>query len=313
MKLYIYTIKIILAFSIIYYLIYTELIDFSNFLDSFSIQYHIFAVIILILVILIDILRWAELLKAQNIKLNIIDNIKLSWVTQFWSGILPGGASGDLIKILYCLRANKTKRVEISSSILYNRFIDILLSLCISTIFFLIILRYNNLSESIKNLGYFVITFTILIISSLYMIIKYFDYSKVPLNKVRKLKLLLASNVIYFEKNKANLKVIFFSILGNFLYIFVFYFAAFSLDIKISFFEMSFIIPFTYLSALIPLTPGGIGIAEANTAMIINFFNGATNGAMIMILVRIWLFIARFPGLLILLVNKDKFYISADK
>lgn len=260
-----------------------------------------------------DILRWAELLKAQNIKLSIIDNIKLSWVTQFWSGILPGGTSGELIKILYCLRSNKTKRVEISSSILYNRLIDIITGLCISNISFLIILKYNNLSESIRISGYFIITFTVIIISSLYMILKYSNYSKAPLNKLRKLKLLLASNVIYFENKKANLKVIGYSILGNLLYIFVFYLAAFPLEIKINFFEMSFIMPFTYLSALVPLTPGGIGIAEANTAMIINLFNGATNGAMIMIVVRIWLFIARSPGLLILLVSKDKFNISTNK
>ena len=217
MKLYFYIIKLSLALSIIFYLVYSELIDFTKFLDSFSIQYHIFGVVLLILVILIDILRWAELLKAQNIKLSLIDNIKLSWVTQFWSGILPGGTSGDLIKILYCLRSNKTKRIEISSSILYNRFIDILLSLCISTIFFLIILRYYNLSEYIKILGYLVITSTSCIIFSLYIVIKFCNNYKVPFIKIHKIKLLLASTVIYFEKKKSNLKVIVFSILGNLL------------------------------------------------------------------------------------------------
>jgi uncharacterized membrane protein YbhN (UPF0104 family) len=60
------------------------------------------AVILSLLNLLLVSFRWKSILKARSsTEVPILGMVKINWIGQFFSSVLPGSVSGDLVKILY--------------------------------------------------------------------------------------------------------------------------------------------------------------------------------------------------------------------
>lgn len=82
-----------------------------------------FAFALAVLNFLLISVRWRKILKARsNVYLPLFGLLKVTWIGQFFSTVLPGSVSGDLVKLLYVQDLNPafTKRF-IFASILIDR------------------------------------------------------------------------------------------------------------------------------------------------------------------------------------------------
>ena len=101
--------KFVLAIGIIYWLLQKGELDFS--LIPKSLKYYWSWIIILLLLvtnILITSWRWKILVEIKSEKkLPIIPVVKLTWIGAFFSSVLPGIVTGDIVKLFYARELDK--------------------------------------------------------------------------------------------------------------------------------------------------------------------------------------------------------------
>ena len=68
-------------------------------------------------------LRWRSILKARStVDIPLLGMLKISWIGQFFSSVLPGSVSGDLVKILYVQKFDSSLSKQfLFASILIDR------------------------------------------------------------------------------------------------------------------------------------------------------------------------------------------------
>lgn len=101
--LFLNTLKLLVAGGLIYWLVTSGKLDFRLLtqLRSYPLQVIIATVLVVLNFWLISV-RWRKILKARSeIHLPLTGLIKVTWIGQFFSSVLPGSVSGDLVKMLY--------------------------------------------------------------------------------------------------------------------------------------------------------------------------------------------------------------------
>jgi uncharacterized membrane protein YbhN (UPF0104 family) len=122
--IFINTIKILIAAGLLYWLVTSGKLDFKLLAQ---LQKHPLAILISIVLILVNYIltsyRWETILQARTqVKLPILGVLRITWIGQFFSSVLPGSVSGDLVKILYIKKFDQTLTKKfIFASILIDR------------------------------------------------------------------------------------------------------------------------------------------------------------------------------------------------
>lgn len=122
--IFVNAIKILIAAGLIYWLITSGKLDFKLLAQ---LQDHPLAVLVAVILCLINFVlisyRWETILCARTQeRLPITGMIRITWIGQFFSSVLPGSVSGDLVKILYIQKFDKTLTKKfIFASILIDR------------------------------------------------------------------------------------------------------------------------------------------------------------------------------------------------
>ena len=128
-----FLLKVGCAGGLLYWLISSGKLDFSQtriILDSW--QFFAFLVLpVLFLAMSLQNLRWWLLLKLLGVKIPFRQAFALTWIGNFFSVILPGIVSGDLIKGLYLHSKKKTNLVSIYISLFIDRILGLLGLLCV--------------------------------------------------------------------------------------------------------------------------------------------------------------------------------------
>lgn len=65
--------------------------------------------------------RFCILLRPLGLRLKVWDSTKLTLIGQFFSTFLPGGTSGDVMKIYYAAEGNAGRRAEVATIVLLDR------------------------------------------------------------------------------------------------------------------------------------------------------------------------------------------------
>jgi glycosyltransferase 2 family protein len=81
--------------------------------------------VIVWLVYLITVLRWWLLLRAQGLELSFWAALRVAWIGQFFNTVLPGAASGDVVKAYYLGKAAKTPLTQAVGSTLLDRVVGL--------------------------------------------------------------------------------------------------------------------------------------------------------------------------------------------
>lgn len=122
--IFINALKIAIAGALIYWLVTSGKLDFKLLA---KLQDHPWAVASAILLSILNFTlvsyRWETILRARaQVTLPISGLLKITWIGNFFSAVLPGSVSGDLVKMLYVQKFDRSfSKKFIFASILIDR------------------------------------------------------------------------------------------------------------------------------------------------------------------------------------------------
>lgn len=243
-------IQYILLFLLLYYLYKNNYFDLE-FLNSFF-DKKIFYIVFLFsfITIILNSYRWLIILKSHKFKITFFEIFKLVYISSFFNNILPGSYGGDLVRIFFISKIAKKNKLKITSSILLDRIYGLFGLILLGNFIFLIVsIRYNYFN-------FFLIfnCISIILIFLLFIIIKKFNFLK---NLAYKIKSFFEIELDIF------LKCIFISIiLFFFVHLSIYVISKYYFELDINLLIIFFSNTISTLSSVIPITPGGVGIAE---------------------------------------------------
>ncbi len=243
-------IQYILLCLLLYYLYKNNYFDLK-FLNSFFNKKILYIVLIFsFITIILNSYRWMIILKSHKFSLTFFEIFKLVYITSFFNNILPGSYGGDLIRIFYISKIAKINKLKISSSILLDRIYGLLGLIFLGHFAFLLVsIRYDYLD-------FFIIfnLILLLIFFFIYLIIKKFVLIRNFTHKIKN----------FFEiEFDIFMKCIFISIiLFFFVHLSIYTISKYYFELDINIFIIFFSNTISTLSSVIPITPGGVGIAE---------------------------------------------------
>ncbi|WP_244232734.1 lysylphosphatidylglycerol synthase transmembrane domain-containing protein [Methylacidiphilum caldifontis] len=107
-------------------------------------------------------LRWKILLYALNTKIKSWTSIQLAMIGKFFNAVLPGGTSGDLVRIYYALKLFPAQKTMISVSIIVDRLIEGIVLLVLGSLFGLLFYRQLEGQPLVQKAVLFLFILTVL-------------------------------------------------------------------------------------------------------------------------------------------------------
>ena len=295
MKTSIKILKLIFVFFIFYYLYKNNYFDFSFFKYFKKIEIISLIVFFSFITIVLNSIRWWIILRSQSIKISLFNSFKLVYIASFFNNVLPGSYGGDIFRIYYIVKFTETKKIRASLSILLDRIYGLCGLLTLGCpIFFVIFFD----KQKIYIFLFFCLILVFIFLLFL-MIIKFNNQLKEKILKILK----------YFGINFQNFLIcILISIILYFLVHCCIYLISNEIfRFKIDFFVIFFSNTVSTLAAVLPLTPGGLGISELvfvkiNEEIFDLYFKNFAN---IIILFRLCNILVSLPSLIFCLLYKS--------
>jgi uncharacterized membrane protein YbhN (UPF0104 family) len=268
------TIKILIAAGLIYWLISSGKLDFKLLM---GLRNHLSAVLIAILLSLLNLilvsLRWETILGARSqVKLTTSELFKVSWIGQFFSSVLPGSVSGDLVKILYVQKIDKSfSKKFIFASILIDRVMGLcglILLVGMSSILFgeKIVLNAPALAPLLK-MNYVltgVVLFSFILFLFFHDFIRYFlvKFESLAFKGILQKIISLWDDLVLIKSRI--LKAVGLSLLVQFFGVLSFWsLIQPSVDGQMNFIQALSFIPIGLMTLALPIAPSGLGVGHA--------------------------------------------------
>ena len=158
-SLFFFFVKIAIAGSIIFWLIYNNYNAFVSVIHDIDIFWLIGGALLYLIAMLACAWRWFLLLKLLNINITYFEAFSLSMQGIFFSLVIPGGSlGGDLVKTGFLLtRAPKGKRLEATSTIFMDRFLGMFGQFSIGVIMGLICIHLIDKMEDVARLTVYIL------------------------------------------------------------------------------------------------------------------------------------------------------------
>lgn len=283
------TLKILIAAGLIYWLVTSGKLDFKLLtkLKDYPLSVMLAIALSISNFILVSF-RWETILRARSqIKIPIIGLLKITWIGQFFSSVLPGSVSGDLVKMLYVQKYDGSfSKKFVIASILLDRVMGLsglILLVGLSSIIF----GKKIIASAPAMIPLLNMNFMLMLLVILFFGIFYFSHQI-----VRKLFVKLQSVFLkgVFEKiivlwddlvmiKSQMLKAMALSVLIQFLAVLIFWslINPFVED-QMSFVEALAFIPLGFMTLALPVAPSGLGVGHAIFQKLFEL-SGITNGA----------------------------------
>ena len=260
-----------LGFGLIAYMLYSGKLNLSSIV---GITNHLWVATIVFFIILVAIMttyyRWKILLAGQGIYGSDKEFLPLFFIGLFFSSILPGVVSGDIIKSAYIVKKTPDKKAAAVLTIILDRIIGLMGLMIICCIGFAINLETVKQHNALKTLAIvmFLTLFCLLIFAMIGLSrrvgqTKLFNtiLEKVPFSKT--IKNLYEAFHIYRERRRRLAYALLISLANHSLCIIGFFMITRALGLELlSIRSYLFIVPTGMLTSAIPLTPAGIGVGQ---------------------------------------------------
>lgn len=303
--------KLFFATAILYWLVSQNKLDFRLVLISFkNPTLWLLCFTLMVSQVLIGAWRWKIILSAKVKEISYLDVLRIQWIGQFFSVVLPGGVTGDLVKISYvtALQKNISKKF-----LLLSIFIDrltglnalLLLAGISSALFYKDLLALNPMLKTIIYINIFLFLGSCGIILLLFV-------NKNLQNKIlniipsKKITTLFETIWSFSDHKKIIAEAIFISGCAHVLGIATFWI------INLPFFERPIelkyllsLVPLGQAAIAIPVSPAGIGVGHAAFDRLFHFI-GHNNGASLFNVYWVVLFVANLCGVIPFVLTKEK-------
>ncbi len=286
---FINTLKILVAASLLYWLVTSGKLDFRHLA---RLQDHPFTVLAVMVLSVVNLglisVRWETILRARSqVKLPISGLFKITWIGQFFSSVLPGSVSGDLVKILYVQKFDSSfSKRFVFASILIDRVMGLsglILLVGMSSLVFgerisenapamIPLLKINSILTGVVVLAYSIFFFFHGVIRAL---LRWFEKVAFP-TVFRKLGELWDDLVIIRSKMASAVAL---SVLVQFIGVLIFWFLIYPyVGDKMTFVQALAFIPIGFMTLALPVAPSGLGVGHAIFQKLFEL-SGIPNGA----------------------------------
>jgi uncharacterized protein (TIRG00374 family) len=253
---------------------------------------------------LLQTIRWKWILDSQNIDLSYGKSLQVSWMAHFFGLYLPGSASGEFIRGYFIWRQIPKQKTAGISTLFMDRILGLFAFLILATLALLFFpMQIDRWYAIFLRFGYFIILITAAISLVLGGFLMVPPKSKWGRCITRYLNASWADVWFHYHKNGyVLLQALLLSLLSSLLVIGAFCFAGRIVGDNVSWNVGLMVVPMVVVANSLPVSPGGIGIAEAAASVLFGFF-GIASGATIMIVIRVCNIFVRLPGVMVYLFN----------
>lgn len=295
-KLFFLTIKFLILVIIFIYIKNDKQIILYDLVNTDKIFVLLILLLLGFITVLLSSFRIYLILRKTELNVSYIKALNVTMIGNFFNNVLLGAYGGDLVKIYYLASSSNKKKFFNSSSIIVDRIYG-LIGLGLITLFFFAIDKrfYDFIFQLInKQILLFIGILSLLILFFFFIYVKkifkfeFWNYFKIDI---------LFSGI--------SISTLIFLILNYMIFIISYNYLSIFNDMKLIFFSSSI----SNFLSIIPLTPGGLGIAELSFSEIVNFFKeekflGLAN---VIIIFRIISLTISIPGGIIYLMVKSNF------
>jgi uncharacterized membrane protein YbhN (UPF0104 family) len=259
--------------------------------------------------------RWKNILRArsQN-ELPLTGMLKITWIGQFFSSVLPGSVSGDLVKLLYVQGLDKSlSKKFVFASILIDRLMGLsglILLVGLSSIFFSShILENAPAMEPLLNMNYILAGLVLLALLLFFFFSSWIrkllqGFEGLAFSKIIGKIIGLWDDLVSIKPQM--LKAVFISLAVQFTGVLVFW----SLiqpfvEGKMDFIQALAFIPLGLMTLALPVAPSGLGVGHAIFQKLFEF-SGIQNGASLFNLYFVLTLSVNLLGVIPYLMNRRK-------
>lgn len=302
--------KALVAVSLFYWLYRSGRVDLSQF-PVFGPR-HVVGLALLLASMLIQAVRWWILLRAQGIDIGLGRATSVSWISQFFTQVLPGATGGEIVRAVYAIRDAPGLKLAATSSVVVDRafgmFAMLVLGVTASGALLMSAIVDATLVERIA-----VSSAALLIVTSLALATLVYA---LPWNLARKVLPTRLSDPLstvldrYRAHRRDMLVCLGLSLVASILLMAGFACAAWTIDPSVQWRTVFAVAPLVFVVSAVPVAPGGIGVAETASSLLFAPF-GVESGGTIMLVVRVWMLLLRLPGGVIYVFAKKRPGVSA--
>lgn len=277
--------KFVFAFIIIYWLFQKGDLDFSLIPRSLGHPGNwIFFIGILLLNEIITSYRWRSILHLKTeTKVSAVEVVKLTWIGMFFSAILPGAVTGDIIKMFYAKSlSNKLDKSFLLTSVFIDRLIGLIgllfLMGIMSVIFYSELTAISPQVRHVIHLNFVIFAGVIAFLLTLFVpeklqriILRYSLFIPIVGNKIKKL---LEQVWLIGNSKKTVAFCLFSAVFSQTLNVISFWVLAkpfFNNPLPWKY-AFSFI-PLGFVSIAIPIAPSGLGVGHAMFNALFSYFH----------------------------------------
>lgn len=313
---FINTLKILIAAGLIYWLLSSGKLDFKLLMKLAD---HPLAVAVAVILNILNFIlisyRWETILRARSqVKIPILGLLRITWIGQFFSSVLPGSVSGDLVKILYVQKFDQNfSKKFVFASILIDRVMGlsglILLVGISSLLFGRHILENAPAMGPLLSMNYFLVMMVVLSLGIFF----YFHHwvrlllvklSQIALPSIFEKIITLWDDLVMIRGHM--LKAVGLSLMVQFIGVLVFWslihpFVGDHMD----FVQALAFIPIGLMTLALPVAPSGLGVGHAIFQKLFEF-SGIENGASLFNLYFVVTLVVNVCGVIPYLLTKTK-------
>lgn len=280
------SIKVLIGLVLIGILVKSGKLDFrAAFLIFSNPQMFVVVVICFVAVLYIGSLRWKTILEFHtNVRFNQKDIFFIQWIGGFFSSVLPGAVTGDLIKLGYIKRHDPSlSKRYLVFSILIDRLLGLLSLLFIAGVGSF--LFYVDLISISPNFEVIIFVNSILFVVVLIGIGGFFVPKKIQnflLQNVQSEKISDFLKQVWSLSDKKSdfLKLFLLSIMSHTFSLLSFHLLNLNSYLgKVEFKYLTTIIPLGQVATAIPISPSGLGVGHGAYQKLFEYLhqsNGAT-------------------------------------
>lgn len=314
--IFINLLKLTLAAGLIGWLLSSGKLDFKLLA---SLKSHPFAVLLASVLCVLNFLlisyRWKSVLGARStVDIPLFGLLKITWIGQFFSSVLPGSVSGDLVKILYIQKFEKAVSKQfLFASILIDRLMGLaglILLVGISSLSFSgHILENAPAMEPLLKFNYLLV---LVVVISLGVFLYWHQSIRIILCVLQSkfLSGLFGRIISLWDDlvmiRSRMLKAVILSILIQFIGVVIFWslISPFVAE-KMDFVQALAFLPIGLMALALPVAPSGLGVGHAIFQKLFEF-SGIDNGASLFNLYFVVTLAVNVVGVIPYLLSKRK-------
>jgi uncharacterized protein (TIRG00374 family) len=261
--------------------------------------------------------RFCILLRPLGLRLSLVDSLKLTLIGQFFSTFLPGGASGDVMKIYYAAKGNSGYRTEVATTVLIDRAVGMFALLLMPLLLVLFFSGPVNTSPALRKILWFDAFCAFLMLCGFLACFSTRVRKSGPLLWIFRVPLGVYVERIFdtihgFNRNLLRLlSSLGISLLGHVQTITVLLLLAAATVPGEPVWRASMMVPLGLLANTVPLTPGGLGVGEAAFERLFQIA-GISSGAESLLAWRVLTTLLSLAGLLFYLKGRERLLHTAE-